>query len=140
MFPLAAFGSLATLLAAGLYSAAFDAPITAPGIYDINRMRQIPFGGWYLAAFVLKLVTFVLLLLLASRIGKALRAWPSTLVEADDAGVAATGPVAAQTSTLAELRRLTMANAVVGVVVVADVAVLIYLHYVSHLGVFLPPA
>ena len=139
VFPLAAFGSLAALLAAGLYSAAFDAPITAPGIYDVNRMRQIPFGEWYLAAFALKLVAFVLLLVLASRIGNALKAWHATLEEAGDAGVVAAAAVAAQTSTVAELRRLTLDNAIVGAVVVADVAVVVYLHYVSHLGVFLPP-
>lgn len=140
VFPLAAFGSLAALLAVGLYSAAFDAPITAPGIYDVNRMRQIPFGEWYLAAFALKPVLFIVLLLLAFRIGNALKALRPPLVEAGEAGVVVAAPAAAQLSALAGLRRLTMANALVGVVLVADVAVVVYLHYVSHLGVFLPPA
>jgi len=118
--------SLAVLLGAGLYSAAYDAPITSPGIYDIERMREIPYGEWYLLAFAIKVVAFVVLAVLAVWIYRVIREWNAA--EGDKPAI----------TTVATLKRATMANAVVGVIVVADVAALIYLHYISHLGVFLP--
>lgn len=140
VFPLAAYGSLAALLAAGLYSAAFGAPITAPGIFDLDRMRQIPYGEWYLAAFALKPILFVVLVLLAVRIAGVLSDWRAALTGSGRVDEAAAATEVAQPSAPPELRRLTLINAAVGVVLVADVAVLTYLHYVSHLGVFLPSA
>lgn len=126
LFLPAAVASLALLLGAGLYSAAFDAPITSPGIYDISTMRRIPYGEAYLAAFFVKVALFLVLAVLAVRIHRALRAWnASQTTRGDGAAVAV-------------LRRETLLNAAVGVAVIADVAVLIYLHYISHLGVFLP--
>lgn len=124
--PVAAL-SLAALLGAGLYSAAFDAPITSPGIYDVERMRQIPYGEAYLVAFFLKVVGFVVLVALALRIHIVIMRW--TRQGAEPSG-----------ATVADLRRATMANAAVGLAIVADVAVVVYLHYVSHLGVFIPEA
>jgi len=118
--------SLAVLLGAGLYSAAFDAPITSPGIYDIDRMRQIPYGEWYLLAFGVKVVAFVALAVLALRISSVIKRWN------------ASGADEPASSVVVALRRATTTNAVVGLIVVADVAALIYLHYISHLGVFLP--
>ncbi len=132
VFPPLAFGSLAALLAAGLYSAAFDAPIVAPGIYDVRGMLRIPYGEWYLAAFLVKPVLFVVLTVLAFRIHRTLRTWRSGPIEAGDAPHPG-APVA-----IARLRRLTTINAAAGLLLVVDVAVVIYLHYISHLGVFLP--
>ena len=120
--PVAAL-SLAVLLGAGLYSAAFDAPIASQGIYDISAMHRIPYGDTYLAAFFIKVALFLLLAIFAVRIHQSLAAW----------NVEQTGAQA-----ITALRRETLLNAAVGVIVVADVAVLIYLHYISHLGVFLP--
>lgn len=122
----AAAASLVLLLGAGLYSAGFDAPITWPGIYDLDGMRRIPYGDYYLAVFFLKLVFFAVLAVMALRIARALRRWN-----------ASGNPHPSETA-VADLRRETLLNGMVGVAVVADVAVLIYLHYVSHLGVFLP--
>lgn len=141
VFPIAAFGSLALLLAAGLYSAAFDAPITAPGIYDIEGMRRIPYGDWYLAAFIVKPILFIVLAVLAVRIYGDLKAWPPMTIRGGASAVLAHGRAAdaAVAAVIPRLRQLTVANAIVGLVLVADVAVVIYLHYVSHLGVFLPP-
>lgn len=127
-FPAAAT-SLALLLGAGLYSAAFDAPVQAPGVYDISAMRRLPYGEAYLLAFAIKVLLFLALAVLAFRIKGSLRAWNTAEPTGDPDGVA-----------VEVLRRETLLNAFVGVAAVVDVAVLIYLHYVSHLGVFLPEA
>lgn len=126
MFLPVAAVSLVLLLGAGLYSAAYDAPITYPGIYDIQTMRRIPYGEAYLGAFFVKVLLFLLLAILAVRIHRALRKWNGS------------DTVAPRGTAVAALRRETLTNAVVGLAAVADVAVLIYLHYISHLGVFLP--
>ena len=126
-FPAAAT-SLVLLLGAGLYSAAFDAPVTFPGIYDILTMRRIPYGEAYLIAFFVKVALFVMLAVLAVRISRTLRGWN------------ASDSTRANGTVVARLRRETLLSTVVGLAVVADVAVVIYLHYVSHLGVFLPDA
>lgn len=127
VFRPAAATSLGLLLVAGLYGAAFDAPVAFPGIYDVDAMRRIPYGDAYLAAFLVKVLLFWGLVALAVRIGRTLHHWVAGSVPSiDDPAVAA-------------LRRTTAINAAVGVAVVVDVAVLVYLHYVSHLGAFLPP-
>jgi uncharacterized membrane protein len=119
--------SLGLLLVAGLYGAAFDAPVAFPGIYDLEAMRRIPYGDAYLAAFLLKVLLFWGLAALAVRMGRTLHQWMAGAVPSiDDPAVAA-------------LRRTTAINAAVGIAVVVDVAVLVYLHYASHLGAFLPP-
>lgn len=118
--------SLSLLLAAGLYSAAFDAPIVAPGIYDVKRMLEIPYGEWYLAAFLLKPVLFVVLVVMAIRINGALRGWNGDALSAE------------HREAVGALRRASVLNGVAGLLLVADVAVVIYLHYITHLGVFLP--
>ena len=124
-----AMGSLVVLLAAGLYSAWFDAPVRPPGIFDLDAMRRLPYGNWYLAAFIVKPALFSVLVLLALRMRGQLDAW-TRAIEGDR-------PADAQTATSA-LRRSTFLNAAAGVAVFADIAIVIYLHYVSHLGVFLP--
>lgn len=116
--------SLVSLLAAGMYAAAFDAPVAWPGIYDVDSMLSIPYGDAYLVAFVLKIVAFVLLVIMATRMSGSLRSW-STSAAPD-----------ADTGSIARLKRQTLVNAAIGMFVVADVAVVIYLHYISHLGVF----
>lgn len=122
----AAAASLGVLLLAGLYSAAFNAPVAFPGVYDIGAIRRIPYGDAYLVAFLIKVVLFIGLVRQALRIHRTLRAWPEDQVASAD------GPL------VATLRRATLLNAAAGVAVVVDVAVLVYLHYISHVGAFLP--
>lgn len=131
LYPFLAFGSLAVLLGAGLYSAAFDAPITSPGIYDVDRMLEIPYGDWYLAAFAVKVILFGVLVALAFRTTHHLRDWHAGMRLQAEGSAAVEGA-------LRSLRRTTATTGIVGVLVIADVAVLIYMHYISHLGVFLP--
>lgn len=126
VFAPAAATSLGLLLLAGLYSAAFDAPVPWPGVYDVAAIRRIPYGDAYLVAFLIKVALFGVLTVLAFRIHRALGRWNGR--SASTAGA----PI------VAVLKRATLLNATVGVAVIIDVAVLIYLHYISHLGAFLP--
>ena len=66
--------SLLVLLLAGLYTAAFDAPVAWPGIYDLSALLSIPYGDAYLVAFLVKVVAFLLLVVMAFRINRSLRA------------------------------------------------------------------
>ncbi|MDO8483887.1 MAG: hypothetical protein Q7S35_02940 [Candidatus Limnocylindrales bacterium] len=122
----AAATSLSLLLFAGLYSAAFDAPVAFPGIYDLGAMRRIPYGDAYLLVFLVKVALFGGLVVLALRIHRTLRQWTANPVPSADEPI------------VAVLRRATLLNAAAGLAVVVDVAVLVYLHYLSHLGAFLP--
>lgn len=116
--------SLTALLLAGLYGAAFDAPVAWPGIYDLESLLAIPYGDAYLVAFALKIVAFALLIIMAARIHGSLRRWDADPQPEHDAAIIAT------------LKRQSLVNAAIGLLVVADVAIVIYLHYISHLGVF----
>lgn len=122
--------SLAVLLAAGVYGTIWDAPVLAPGLFDLDAMTSLPYGEWYLAAFAVKPILFVVLVVLAVRIGRGLRALTG-FAEGEVGGSERAG-------VMATLRRDTALNALAGAVLVIDLAFVIYLHYVSHLGVFLP--
>jgi hypothetical protein len=123
--------SLAALLAAGVYGTVFDAPVLPPGLFDMDAMLRLPYGEWYLAAFAVKPVLFVVLVIAAVRIDRGLRRVAHSLGKGDEPNSEAAGHARA-------LRRATALNAGAGLLLVIDVAVVIYLHYVSHLGVFLP--
>jgi hypothetical protein len=116
--------SLVILFGAGLYQAAFDAPVAWPGIYDVDALLSIPYGDAYLVAFLFKVLAFVLLVVMAARIHRSLRTWDEHPTPETDA------------TSIARLKRQTLVNALIGLGVAADVAIVIYLHYISHLGVF----
>lgn len=122
--------SLVVLLAAGVYGTIWDAPVLAPGLFDLDAMTRLPYGEWYLAAFAVKPIVFVVLVVLAVRIRRGLR----DLTEFADGEVGGSD----RSGAMATLRRDTALNALAGAVLVLDLAFVIYLHYVSHLGVFLP--
>lgn len=143
--------SLTGVLLSGLYSAAFDAPNAAPGIYDFRDLLALPYGEAYFIAFLLKPLGWVAMVIFALRVdavvikpafdsldepdvfahgvpsGAAHDSTPDGSSELDSSG-----------SNLIELKRLIAVGTALAVVAVADLGVLIYLHYLSHLGVFLP--
>ncbi|MBC8280609.1 MAG: hypothetical protein H8E48_07485 [Chloroflexi bacterium] len=128
--------SLAILGASGMYSAAFDSPTTAPGLYDIQGILRLPYGEAYLAAFLVKPVAWGVMVYLAVQIGRELSWYAQVPIVGGGAAVASQAVV----SVTPRLKRLALANVGVGVIMAIDVSLVIYLHYLSHLGVFLPPA
>jgi hypothetical protein len=140
--------SLAGILLSGLYGAAFGAPNAAPGIYEYRDLLALPYGDAYLIAFMLKPVGWVAMVLLAMRVeAVVIKPAFASLDEADS--VTPTGaavPSGAADASLSEpgqrtdieLKRLIGVGTTLTVIAVADLAIVIYLHYLSHLGVFLP--
>ena len=151
--------SLGGLLLSGMYSAAFDAPNAAPGIYEYRDLLQLPYGDAYFAAFLLKPAGWVLMVLFALRtnsvvIRPAIRV--ASVVPVVPSGAAydaaelagpafeiatatATG-AAAPARTETGLKKLIWAGTALSAIAIADLSLVIYLHYLSHLGVFLPEA
>lgn len=119
--------SLALLLAAGLYSAWFNAPVRPPGLFNPRAVASLPYGASYLAVFMAKPVIFAVLVLAAMGIRRNLDSWSAAL-EAKQV-------TRAQLS-VRRLRLWTLVSGALGGALVVDVAALVYLHYLSHLGVF----
>lgn len=129
-------GSLIVLGASGMYSAAFDSPTNAPGIYDIEAILRLPYGEAYLGAFLVKPLAWLMLIYLAVRIGQELKLYARVPLVGGGA-MAMALPTVRVTS---RLKHLALANLGIGIVLVVDIALVIYLHYLSHLGVFIPQA
>lgn len=142
---LASFG-LGGILLSGMYGAAFDAPNAAPGIYEFMDLLELPYGDAYLAAFLLKPVGWIVMVLFTLRIDSTvIKPAFEELDDIDDSDAVvvpsgAASDVAEQTAASAGLKRLTGIGTALAVVGIADLALVIYLHYLSHLGVFLPDA
>ncbi len=130
----AVLASLVGLGATGLYSAAFDAPIKSPGIYDIGGMLELPYGEAYLGAFLVKPLAWFAMVFLVFAMHRHLKNYRGAPMLGG--GVIAVYP--ARPTLALSLKRLATINAGIGLILVADVALVIYLHYLSHLGVFLP--
>lgn len=131
--------SLGGLLLSGLYSAAFDAPNAAPGIYEYRDLLQLPYGDAYFAAFLLKPAGWVVMVLFALRINSAvIKPAIADAVVAVPSGAATDAIAPARTGH--ELKRLIWVGAALSFIAIADLALVVYLHYLSHLGVFLPEA
>lgn len=138
----AAIASIALLAVSGLYTAIFSAPIKPPGVFDFDVMRQIPFGPAYLATIAFKPLALTALTFLAFRMAKALRTASipvpmggSVATISNDTDSLASIEAALQTT---PLLRLAVTNAVIGVLLAIDVVLAVYIHYISHLAVFLP--
>ncbi|MFQ5872878.1 MAG: FixH family protein [Dehalococcoidia bacterium] len=134
--------SLAALAASGAYTAIFSAPIKPPGVFDLDVMWRIPFGPHYLGTIAFKALALGTCAILAWRMAQALMS-ASLPVPAGGGTVAMKARDARTNETVAVIRdvhlfRLAVANAMIGVLLAADVALAIYLHYISHLAVFLP--
>ncbi len=140
----ASLAGLAGILLSGLYGAAFDAPNGAPGIYDIKDLLQLPYANAYLAAFLVKPLMWAALVILAFRINSvvvrpARNRAPAGAAPVSPAAIGSTTGAIEDFSPSKAVRKLTYIGATVGILIVADLAILIYIHYISHLGVFLPP-
>lgn len=108
-------GVLVIITISGVYTGYFDGPIRAPGAFDLTAMSQVPFGTAYVIA-------------LSAKVFLAL----AVLVFLDQARTATTS------SSRSAVVRLGAAYGTLVVLLLASVAVLVYLHSLSHLAGYLP--
>ncbi len=132
IYPLVAGGLLAVSVLTGIYNSLYNVPTVSPGIFDLGRLKALPFGGDYLATFFVKMGLVagatVSSLYVAALLWRSFRS-PLPAVAGGALDEAGWGPE----------RRLAVAAGiavVLGVLVLLDVVVLNYLHSLTHLGAF----
>jgi hypothetical protein len=111
----AALGSLALLAISGMFTGYVDAPVRAPGVFNVEALATVPYGIGYVAAFWFKLALGIGVLVVASR-----------------ARLPRVASVGASTG------RLTVTFGLLSILLLFDVVVLVYLHNLSHLSVVVP--
>lgn len=125
------------LLTSGLYSGYYDAPVRPPGVFYITALGHIRYGYAYLVVFWLKAPLAVALLAIAWRMHRTMNhPYPAkpiagALVKARDS---ATGAPQPRSPSDQLLLRLSLVYVALGLLLLANIAVLIYLHYISHLA------
>lgn len=121
VFPAGTLASLGLLLASGVYNAVYNAPNRFPGLFAPATLARFPFGDAYLVTFYLK----VLLFLVSVAITLVLAVGFLHLNRGKERSE---GP----------MHRWALSGAVLGILIFMDVSVLVYFHYLSHLGALLP--
>ena len=141
--PVAAL-SLGLLAVSGVYTGIYSAPVKAPGVFDFDVMWRIPFGAAYLATIAYKALALAACGVLAVSMARTLRLASYPIIAGGDNTLAigvARGAKATKTGALAPdtiLFRLAAVNGVIGLSLAIAIAVAVYLHYISHLAIFLP--
>jgi hypothetical protein len=136
--------SLTLLAASGIYTGIYSAPVKAPGVFDFDVMWSIPYGAAYLATIGYKTLALAACGVLAVSMARTLRVASYPIVAGGDNTLAIGGgsrAAATNTGTIAQdttLYRLATANVAIGLSIAVAIAVAVYLHYISHLAVFLP--
>lgn len=121
IFPKGAGISLTILLASGIYNAIWDAPIRAPGVFNLQTMLGIPFGDAYMIAFLGKVLAYVAIVIVTIRLRSALQALSPQ-------------PGADAPTQTQRITRLSLFGLGTGVFLAIDISILIYMHYISHLS------
>jgi hypothetical protein len=129
-FPTAVL-SLVVLVISGLYTGYFDAPVRAPGVFNIDALANVPFGFQYATAFATKIALGFGLLALLWRVRRMRQSEPEHQISCAGLGMLR-GPG------LGAAHWLTVGFGFLTLLLLADVVVLVYLHYISHLGSTLP--
>ncbi|MBI4306974.1 MAG: hypothetical protein HY678_11705, partial [Chloroflexi bacterium] len=129
--------SFALIFMSGLYTSYYSAPIRPPGVFNIAVMNRLPYGIPYLSMYFMKVGGLVLLVFLAYRMAKALRAIERLTAPSGGAVAVATSH-AAVLDEVVVLHRLAMLNAALGVLGVLAIVLLGYFHNLSHLGLIVP--
>lgn len=133
---------MAVLALSGAYSAAYGAPIKAPGIYDIDVMLKIPYGPAYMGTMAFKLAAFlasgVILLMMSRELKLAAEQFPQVGGGSQSALIADVTETSGDSAVSSPLFRLAVANATLGLTLTVAVVVIMYLHNLSHLAVFIP--
>ncbi len=120
-FTTVAATSLAVILASGVHASIYGTPIRDPGIFDLDTLLSIPFGGQYFAAFVAMALAWPVMVAVTVRLRRALR------------GVGADGVVATSA-----VRAPAAAGLATSVFLAVDITVLLYIHNISHLSLVIP--
>jgi hypothetical protein len=92
-------------------------------------MLQVPFGDVYLMAFLGKVLAFAVLAGVTIRLRTVLRDLPTSAAERPS------NPAPDGTLVAARLAKIGLGTAIF---LVIDIAVLIYMHYISHLAIVIP--
>lgn len=129
LFPWLGGASLLLLAATGIYNAIYNSPIRPPGAFNLLVMERIPYGTPYLGVLGLKALTVLIGGGLLVGMAKGLRwaRWPGE-----------GNPAVATSGKSSLLLRLAVTNIALGVIMMLSVAVLVYLHNLSHLAVLVP--
>lgn len=120
-------GSIALLAATGAYSARYNAPTRAPGLFGPDAIGRLPFGGAYLVVFAAKMIFAVALLAGTFLLARRLRHDTSWLA------VPVSGAAVARSD---GSTRLAAVNLIAGGAVLIVVVVVDYLHLLTHAGAF----
>lgn len=143
LFPPAAALSFVLIAGSGVYNAFYNAPTRSPGLLRPSDITGLPFGEAYVVAFVLKMTLAALMFagtgLLALRLRRS-SAWkPAAAGAGSPSGAALPGRADARLA----LRRdpclaLAAANLAIGLLLLANVVVIDYLHLISHAAALAP--
>ena len=128
--------SLGLLFVSGVFNAIFSAPIKPPGVFSLGAMWSIPYGPQYLGTIGFKLIAISASAVIAVRMAQELKT-ASRLAPVSGGAVHSFENVHTKMAT-APLLQLSIANAAIGFLMLIDIAITIYLHYLSHLAVLLP--
>jgi hypothetical protein len=115
-------------------------------VFDFDVMWRIPFGAAYLAIIGYKALALAACGVLAVSMARTLKVASYPIVAGGDSTLAigaGGGAIATKTGALSQdttLFRLAAANGVIGlsIAIAIAIAIAVYLHYISHLAVFLP--
>lgn len=121
LFPIGAAVSGGILVVSGVYNAGYGAPNRFPGLFAPASLARLPFGDVYLSAFFLKMLVFLGMIAITVVLGLRCRRLATTRPVPEGA-----------------LRRLALSNVALSLLVILDMSVLVYFHYLSHLGSLQP--
>lgn len=129
-FPWAAGGSLLLVTVTGILNARFNAPGLPPGILAPETIARLPFGKAYLAVFAVKMGLMGVILISTTALALLLRRTSGTVSPPDSSAASAgDGPGPAQA-----VVRVAAINLVFGLLTLASVVMLGYMHILSHVA------
>ncbi|MBI2304363.1 MAG: hypothetical protein HYU86_06410 [Chloroflexi bacterium] len=136
LFPLAAGASLSLLAVTGIYNAVYNSPLRPPGVFSLEIMGRLPYGTAYLAVLSLKALTVGIGSVLAVAMARGISRAASLPLAGNPATAGARDNPSMAKGQL--LLSLAAANLALGIAMLLGVAIMAYLHNLSHLAVLVP--
>ncbi len=131
-FPWVAGASLLLVAISGIYTARYNAPAPAPGLFAPQVLAKLPFGKAYLAVFSLKMGFMLGIMIVTVALALTLRKAYDRPVPA--VAGAARDPNGGRLAPDRLVRGLAVVNLLLGLLTFANVVVLGYLHIITHVG------